>query len=199
MNDTNRGLNRVFVFVVGLVLLLGGAAVAVGALLPDVQQTVSDAADSATGPATDAVGGGQPWILWVAAVAALLLILLLIWFVLHRGGGRTGDLLEVPAQGEHRTSGKVVIEAKVAAQAIEEALSDDEAFVAVDVVAFDVHGTSVLRVTADARRGVSPTDVRRRVEEVVARWDEALGQQTPVVVQINGGLRTSMASSTRLA
>ncbi|GAB2984183.1 hypothetical protein [Frigoribacterium salinisoli] len=198
MNDTNRALNRAFVLVVGLVLLLGGAVVAVGALLPEVQRPVADAAESVTGPTTDALEA-QPWILWVAAAVALVLVLLLLWFVLHRGGGRTGELLVVPVEGERRGSGSVVVSTKVAAQAVEEALSEEESLVAVDVVAYDVQGTTVLRVKADARRGSSPTDVRRTVESVVERWDEALGQQTPVVVEIAGGLRTSMASSTRLA
>lgn len=198
MNDTNRALNRAFVLVVGLVLLLGGALVAVGALLPEVQRPVADAAEQATGPTTDALEA-QPWILWVAAAVALLLVLLLLWFVLRRGGGRTGELLVVPVQDERPGSGTVTVSTKVAAQAIEEALSEEESLVAVDVVAFDVKGTTVLRVKADARRGASPADVRRTVEAVVERWDEALGQQTPVVVEIAGGLRTSMASSTRLA
>jgi len=198
MNDTNRALNRTFVLVVGLVLLLGGAVVAVGALLPEVQRPVADAAESVTGPTTDALAA-QPWILWVTAAVALVLVLLLLWFVLHRGGGRTGELLVVPLEGERRGSGSVVVSTKVAAQAVEEALAEEDSIVSVDVVAYDVRGTTVLRVKADARRGASPTDVRRTVESVVERWDAALGQQTPVVVEIAGGLRTSMASPTRLA
>jgi hypothetical protein len=69
---------------------------------------------------------------------------------------------------------------------------------AADVVAFRVKGENVLRVTVDARRGASPVDLRRAVDEAVVRWDELLGTVTPVVVQINGGLRTQMSSATRL-
>jgi hypothetical protein len=192
MNDTNRALNRIVVFVVGLVLLLAGAAVAVGALWPDVQQTVSDGASDATGPVTDALSGGQAWILWVTAAACLVLALLLVVFVVRQGGGRTSTLLDLSeAEGSHSpTGGHVVV--------LEEALSSTPGVLAADVVAFRVKGENVLRVTVDARRGASPVDLRRAVDEAVARWDELLGTVTPVVVQINGGLRTQMSGATRL-
>ena len=200
MNDTNRGLNRFVVFLVGLVLLLAGAAVAVGALWPDVQQTVSDGASDATGPVTDALSGGQVWILWVTAAACLVLALLLVVFIVRQGGGRTSTLLDLSeAEGAHSpTGGHVVVDARVAADVLEEALSSTPGVLAADVVAFRVKGENVLRVTVDARRGASPVDLRRAVDEAVARWDELLGTVTPVVVQINGGLRTQMSGATRL-
>jgi len=200
MNDTNRGLNRLLVFVVGLVLLLAGAAVAVGALWPDVQQTVSDGASDATGQVTDALSGSQVWILWVTAVVCLVLIVLLIAFVVRQGGGRTSTLLDLSeADDSHSpTGGHVVIDAKVAANVLEEALSNAPGVVSADVVAFRIKGENVLRVTVDARRGASPVDLRRAVDEAVSRWDDLLGTVTPVVVQINGGLRTQMSSATRL-
>ena len=200
MNDTNRGLNRLLVFVVGLVLLLAGAAVAVGALWPDVQQTVSDGASDVTGQVTDALSGSQVWILWVTAVVCLVLIVLLIAFVVRQGGGRTSTLLDLSeADDSHSpTGGHVVIDAKVAANVLEEALSNAPGVVSADVVAFRIKGENVLRVTVDARRGASPVDLRRAVDEAVSRWDDLLGTVTPVVVQINGGLRTQMSSATRL-
>jgi len=200
MNDTNRALNRLVVFVVGLVLLLAGAAVAAGALWPDVQQTVSDGASDATGPVTDALSGGQAWILWVTAAACLVLALLLVAFVVRQGGGRTSTLIDLSEHDDRHspTGGHVVVDAKVAANVLEEALSGTPGVLAADVVAFRVKGENVLRVTVDARRGASPVDLRRAVDEAVSRWDDLLGTVTPVVVQINGGLRTQMSGATRL-
>jgi len=200
MNDTNRGLNRFVVFLVGLVLLLAGAAVAVGALWPDVQQTVSDGASDATGQVTDALSGGQVWILWVTAAVCAVLIVLLVAFIVRQGGGRTSTLIDLSESDDSHspTGGHVVVDAKVAANVLEEALSNTPGVLAADVVAFRVKGENVLRVTVDARRGASPVDLRRAVDEAVTRWDELLGTVTPVVVQINGGLRTQMSSATRL-
>jgi len=200
MNSTNRALNRIVVFVIGLLLLLAGGAVAVGALLPDVQQTVSQAASDAEGPTTDALSGGQSWILWVVAAASLVLIVLLAWFALRQGHGQTGTLLSVDegSRRDQTTGGRLVIDAKVAEQVLEEALADTPGIVSVDVTAFRVKRESVLRVTANARRGVSPVDIRRTVDEAVKHWDGVLGTETPVVLQINGGLRTQLSSATRL-
>ena len=95
MTTTNRFLNRLLLLLVGLVLLVVGGAIAVGALLPDVQRTVSTAAEDASGPTSDALSGSQPWILWVTAAAALVQILLLLRFILRQGRGRTSTLLRV--------------------------------------------------------------------------------------------------------
>ena len=56
----------------------------------------------------------------------------------------------------------------------------------------------MLRVTAKTRRGVSPIDIRATIDQAVAEWDALLGTETPVVIQINGGLRSQMSSATRL-
>jgi hypothetical protein len=201
MTSTNRALNRLLVILVGLVLLVAGAAVAVGAVLPDVRSAVAGAASDAKGPAGDALSGGQPWILWVVAAASLVLILVLAWFALRQGHGRTGTLLRrAPGDGaDSPTGGSLVVDAKVAEQMLEEALGHDSSIVSIDVTAFEVKRETVLRITAVARRGVSPVVVRRSVDDAVARWDRVLGTEVPVVVQITGGLRSSMSSETRLA
>ncbi|ROQ37124.1 hypothetical protein EDF46_2573 [Frondihabitans sp. PhB188] len=200
MTSTNRFLNRLLVFVVGLVLLLAGGAVAAGALLADVKKNVSQSAKDATQPTSDALSGGQPWILWVTAVAALVLILLLLWFIFRQGRGRTNTLLEV-AGGEGKgspTGGTLTIDAKVAEQVLEESLARDPSIVSVDVSAFEVKKENVLRITAQTRRGVSPIEVRRSIDRAVADWDALLGTATPVVIQITGGLRSQLTGTSRV-
>ncbi|MWV58738.1 hypothetical protein [Rathayibacter sp. VKM Ac-2754] len=196
MTTTNRFLNRALLFVVGLVLFVAGGAVAAGSLLPDVQQTVSTAAEDATQPTADALSA-QPWILWVTAAVALVLILLLVRFIVRQGRGRTSTLLRV--RSDAASAGSVTIEAKVAEQVLEEALSHDSAIVSVDVTAFEIRRQNVLRVTAHTRRGVSPVQVRRSIDTAVRRWDALLGEETPVVIQIVGGLRTRVSGAARVS
>lgn len=200
MTTTNRFLNRALLFVVGLVLLVAGGAVAAGALLPDVQRSVSTAAQDAMDPTAQALSGGAPWILWVSAVVALVLILLLVRFIVRQGRGRTSTLLRVGSGSGSATptGGSVTIEAKVAEQVLEEALAHDPAIVSVDVTAFEIRRQNVLRVTAHTRRGVSPVQTRRSIDAAVRRWDALLGEETPVVIQIVGGLRTRMSSASRV-
>lgn len=196
MTTTNRFLNRALLFVVGLILLLAGGVVVVGALLPDVQRSVSTAAQDATDPTTQALTG-QPWILWVSAVVALVLILLLVRFIVRQGRGRTSTLVRVSSRGVDG-AGSVVIDAKVAEQVLEEALTRDPSIVSVDVTAFEIRRQNVLRVTAHTRRGVSPVQTRRAVDTAVRRWDALLGEETPVVVQIVSGLRDRLSGAARV-
>jgi hypothetical protein len=199
MNSTNRFLNRFFILVVGLVVLAAGAALSVGALLPDVQRTISENAERAVGPTTDTMDA-QPWILWVAAAAAVLLIVILLWFVLRQGRGHTGTLLQVdeqPTKGTP-TGGRVILDVKLAEQVLEEAIGRNPDVVAVDVTGFRIRKQSTLRLTAHARRGASPMELRRDIEAAIHEWDAALGTSTPVVVQIVSGLRTRLASTNRV-
>ncbi|PPF11567.1 hypothetical protein [Rathayibacter sp. AY1A5] len=200
MTTTNRFLNRLLLFVVGLVLLVAGGAVAVGSLLPQVQENVSTAAQDAADPTSQALSGGTPWILWVIAGVALVLILLLVRFIVRQGRGRTSTLLRV-GSGEGAgtpTGGSVTIDAKVAAQVLEEALSQEPSIVAVDVTAFEIKHQKVLRVTAHTRRGASPARTRQTVDQAVRQWDALLGEETPVVIQIVSGLRTKMSGTARV-
>ncbi len=178
MTSTNRFLNRLFALLVGVMLLAAGAALAVGALWPDVQQTVSQAAADAVAPATDALSGGAPWILWAVAAGALLLIVLLVVFMLRQGRGRTSTLLDV-REGDERgrpTGGHVIIDASVAGAVLREALSTEPGIVSTDVTAFRVRRQTVLRITANARRGASPSSCVARSTASSAQWDSLLGE-----------------------
>ena len=199
MNSTNRFLNRFFIFVVGLVVLAAGAALSVGALLPDVQRTISENAERAVGPTNDTIDA-QPWILWIAAVVALLLILVILWFVFRQGRGHTGTLLQVDEQRtkDTPTGGRVVLDVKVAEQVLEEAIGRNPDVVSVDVTGFRIRKQSTLRLTAHARRGASPVQLRRDIEAAIHEWDGVLGTSTPVVIQIVSGLRTRFAGTNRV-
>ena len=161
-----------------------------------------DGADDATAADHRRPLSGQPWILWVGRCRGA------------RPDPPAGALHRAPGPRPHldaaarrvglaeqapRPEGRSTIDAKVAEQVLEEALSHDPAIVAVDVTAFEIRRQNVLRVTAHTRRGVSPVQVRRSIDTAVSRWDALLGEETPVVIQIVSGLRTRLASTTRVA
>ncbi|RFA10481.1 hypothetical protein B7R54_15680 [Subtercola boreus] len=197
MNSTNRFLNRLFLFIIGLLVLAAGAVLAVGALLPDLQQPISNGARTANDQ-VDGTFQANPWILWATAGAAVILIVVLLWFVLRQGRGRTTTLLTVRQNttANTPTGGDLRVDVKVAAQVLEDALTRQPEIAAVDVVAFRVRRENVLRITAHARKGASPVRIRTLIDSAVTEWDDVLGQTTPVVIQIVSGLRTTMAGNT---
>ena len=207
MNNTNRGLNRFGIFVVGLVLLVVGAAAAAAAAIPEWLKTwksVAGSVDDSVGDVvenTAAGPAGQSWLLLAIAAACLVLIVLLAVFIFRQGRGHTRVLVTDAAAGPRgeKTEGAVIIDGAVAEQSIRAALETHPGLMSTSVSTFAVKRTPVLRITTTVRRGVSPQAVRSFVDETVAAWDTVLGREVPVLIQINAGLASRVAKATRVA
>lgn len=201
MNSTNRALNRALIFLVGLVVfVLGAVSVALGAFpqitsawgetAPAVQRYVTDAL-----VATPLLSTGTSW-LWLALIVLLAIIaILLIAFIVRQGHGQTRELF----RDQTTAHGSTVVRSAVAADAIKDALKDRDDLLASSVSTYDVHGETVLKVTATVRRGVSPKDIQTSVESTLRALDNLLGFEVPALIQISGGFRTRAAKPTRLS
>ncbi|MFB2580810.1 hypothetical protein ACEXQD_06135 [Herbiconiux sp. P15] len=200
MNSTNRAANRLLTFVVGLVLLLLGAAAAAAVLVP----VVRDGWTSSTSAITDQVDTwlqqtalgdlGVSWILPAILVLLIVAVIVLIVFIVRQGRGRTGRVLE------DRTSenGTTVVESGVVEQVLQDAIRDRPEFVSSHVSTYEVRRTPVLKIAVTCRRGVSPKDAADIVEDAVLALDQLLGRPLPALVQISGGFRSRVTSTTRL-
>ncbi|AMM20166.1 hypothetical protein AX769_08290 [Frondihabitans sp. PAMC 28766] len=208
MNSTNRGLNRALLCVLGLILLVVGASVAAAAAIPGYftgwktgQKTVQqNAADAIKNTALGSTG--HSWLLIIAVALAVVVIILLLMFILRQGHGHTNRLVRVGGETKHRdtpTGGAVFVDAQVAEQAIGAALKDYDNLASSNVTAYRVKGTPTLKITANTRRGVSPADVRRHIDQIVTAWDSILGQDVPVMIQINTGLLARTTKTSRVA
>jgi len=200
MNSTNRAVNRLFVFVIGLVLLVVGSVAAAAVLIPAVRAGWKDA----TGPVTDQVSAwlqqtplgdtGVSWVMPALLVLAVIAIILSIVFIVRQGRGRTGVVVTEPTS-EHGTT---VIESALAEHALQDAIGSRAEFVASHVSTYRVKRTPVLKISVTCRRGVSPKDAATIVEDAVRALDELLGRRIPALVQISGGFRSRVTSTTRL-
>lgn len=200
MNSTNRGLNRLLIVALGLVLLVVGAAAAVGAWLPGAKDTWTPIADSVntqvTGwlQQTPLADTGSSWIL-IALVAVLVIgIILLLAFSFRQGNGRTGTIVS----DRTADTGRTIVDASVARDALSDALGARDEFLSTSVSAYDVRRTPVLKVSATCRRGVSPRDATAIVEQNLEALDALLGREIPVLLQLSGGFRARVQQSTRL-
>jgi len=223
MNNTNRALNRVGLFLIGLVLLAVGGAAAAAAVMPDALDQWKDIAARVETGSADVVKGttidglGHSWILFVVPVLCLILIVLLVVFIFRQGQGHSRALVTeqtnaeqtdaeqtnadttIPAAPRGAYGGTVVVDGKVAEQAIQHALDGHPALVSSSVSTYLVGRTPALRITAQVRRGASPQVVREFVDQTVAAWDDVLGREVPVLIQINGGLTTRAARASRMS
>jgi len=197
MNSTARGLNRLLLAVVAIVLLAAGAVsvalVAVpgfaGAWAAQVRSALRGAPAWAGSPLVgpvSALGVG------IAAVA-LVLALLLLAFIARQGGGRTTRVAE-----EHRDAGTTLVDLGVPRRLLEEELTDRPEFVAVRVSAYRVRRTPALKVSVQCRRGVAPSTASSAVTDALEGLDEILGTSIPALVQVSGGFRSRLAGRARL-
>lgn len=200
MNSTNRGLNRLLIVALGLLLLLVGAGAAVGAWVPGAKDTWTPIADGVNTQVTSwlqqtpLANTGSSWLL-IALVAVIVIgIILLLAFSLRQGQGRTGTIIS------DRTpdTGRTIVDVTVAKDALSDALSERDEFLTTSVSAYDVKHTPVLKVSATCRRGVSPRDATAIVEQNLEALDTLLGREIPVLLQLSGGFRARVQQSTRL-
>jgi hypothetical protein len=200
MNNTNRALNRALVTVVGLIVLLAGAALLAVAIVPAVRVGYRATAPVVHGDVTGWLktiplyGTGTSWG-WILVLAVLVLIvILLLVFIFRQGHGRDDTLLREDTTPE----GTTVIDSAVAEQLIQQDLDGRPQFVASHVSTYRVRRTAVLKVSVTCRRGVSPREVTQLIESTLVALDAALGRQVPALIQISGGFRARLARTTRI-
>ncbi|PPG36569.1 hypothetical protein C5E10_00150 [Pseudoclavibacter sp. RFBG4] len=200
MNSTNRGLNRLLIVAVGLVLLAVGAAAALGAWLPGAKDTWTPISETVNTQVsswlqqTPFPGTDFSWLM-IAVVAAIVVgIILPLAFTLRQGQGRTGTIVHDRAS----KAGPTVVDVSVAKDALSDSLGERDEFIATSVSAYEVRGTPALKVSASCRRGVSPRDAADLVERDLHTLDALLGRELPVLLQLNGGFRAQTQKPTRL-
>lgn len=198
MNTTNRGLNRLFILLVGLVLLAAGAVSIVLATVPSVTSQWRSVAKQLA-------NGAQPWVadptigkasLLVIGIAvlALVLILLLITFIVRQGHGRSAAALQ---QQDGTTSTR--IDLAIPRALLEEHLGKRDELVGLRISAYEVRNTPMLKITARCRRGVSPAVVADLIGRSIGDLEQIVGTDVPAFVQLTGGFRAGRAPRPQVA
>ncbi len=201
MTSTHRGLNRLLLGLVGLVILAVGAAVTATALLPggattwkDVTGQASERAHSALDSTPLPDGQTSWWSVGVLAAGLILIILLAAW-IFSQGGGKTHRILREKDSSD--AEGSTTVDTGFAAEAIKTALKEDPRILGTSVSSWDIKGTDGLKISIQARRGASPADITTTVERLLGGLDSLLGKTVPVLIYIGSGTRTNLARAQR--
>ncbi|WAP51860.1 hypothetical protein OL239_00305 [Arthrobacter sp. ATA002] len=139
------------------------------------------------GAQTALPGQSQSWVWPLLALAMIVAIVLLILWAAAQGRGRTGTL--VSEYDDDGAPGRVAISGAVAEQALRTALQDDPDVASAAVSTYDLHGRSALRIRITPRQGSAPHLIAADATALVESLDAALGQETPVLISIDGGRR----------
>jgi hypothetical protein len=203
MTASNRFLNRLLLIVTGLIAIVVGAFVGVGALAGDAGARLRDLVDPAATAVADAVdrtpldpngGTGGSWL--PAALAALCLVLLIVFLVavFRHGGGRTNRV--VVSDDE---AGSIAVSTSFADTAITDALERRRDIADVGVSAWTVNGRPALKVRVRVTAGSSPAPVVAAASDVVRGLDRVLGESVPVLVEVVGASVVKKGADSRVA
>ncbi|GAA4190919.1 hypothetical protein GCM10022288_20950 [Gryllotalpicola kribbensis] len=193
MNSTNRVLNRLFLLVIGLVVLIAGAtAVAVTTVpawshlwkrsAPGWQSTLEHAQQ--LGLASIGVPRPVPWFLAATPVIALVVIVLLLIFVFAQGWGRLGRVVDGWHVADGETDAFLTVDVEVARDAIRQAARGIRGISEPAVTAYRVKGEPALKVTVSITDGIDAATLVEPLESALREWDGLLGEEVPVYLQL---------------
>jgi hypothetical protein len=186
MTKSNRTLNRIILFVLGLVAIVIGLAVGAG-VLPAVRDALRP---YVTFPRSLDVPASSLWI--IAAVCAVVIVLALLW-VFTRGGGGTAVAVR-----ERSGDDAVTVNVALVRDVIEHELDGVRDVVSSRVDTYLVRRQRAARIRVAVRRGGDAVTVLDAVDRAVSVLDRTLGRQIPVLVHLTGGTRSALAKQTRV-
>lgn len=186
MTTTNRGFNRVLLFLIGLISIITGATIGAGILQPvrDAVQQVITLPEQVILPDT------APWI--IAGVCAVVIVLAVI-VVFTRGGGGTSVAVR-----ERSGEDQVTVNVALVRDVIDHELDGVRDVVAAKVDTYVVKKERAARIRVHVRRGGDAVTVLEAIDQALGTLDRTLGRQIPVLVHLTGGTRTALARTTRV-
>jgi hypothetical protein len=186
MTKSNRTLNRIILFVLGIVAVLVGLTIGAG-VLPAVRDAVRPYLEL---PSSVDVPAASLWI--VAVACAVVIVLALIW-VFTRGGGGTSIAVR-----ERSGDDAVTINVALVRDVVEHELREVRDVVNAKVDVFLVRRQRAARIKVAVRRGGDAVAVLDAVDHTLAVLDRTLGRPVPVLVHLTGGTRSVLAKPSRV-
>lgn len=201
MNGTHRGLNRLLLGLFGLLLAAAGVLIGAAGIYPGIaagwNATGTSLREDASAVLASAPIPGTAtswWTTGALALAVIMMILLGAW-IASQGRGRSN---RVGLRRDPQQNGTTTVETPLVAAAIRAAVSGDDRIIAASVTAWKVKRSDGLKLTLQARKGVSPKDLAASGEELITGLDNLLGDQGPVLIRIASGLRSGLSGTDRV-
>jgi len=201
MNRTNRALNRIVLFIVGLLFLAIGAVLVTIIVWP-----------AATEYWTGATEAGQSWlegvvdqtligataVSWIAIAALVLIVFLVILLIValtRIGGGRTHTVLR--STGSQSPLGRVIVQESFVSDALKHSLNQRDEILFSSVTANDIRKQPVMHISVTPRQNTSPRQVVKDVDQLVTNLATLTGKDTPTYISVHSGLRAKLAHDER--
>lgn len=206
MKKLPRALNRILLFVFGLLFLATGAAlvgVATYAPLRDLalkyRSRLDSEYDSLAQQATFKASGQQfSWVQVGLIAVAIIVALLLITWIFSQGGGKIRSLALNAAGKDSEKEGEITAELGLIRDIIEDAVSDSRWISSLKVASWDVKKQPGLLLSAAVYKGANPREVKTELDQAIARLDQVLGINMPILVRLTTNWRSNLGSADRV-
>lgn len=206
MRKLPRALNRILLFLFGLLFLASGTLL-VGAAtyrpLRDLALKYRSRLDneyaSLAQQATFKVSGQQfSWVQVGLIVVAIIVALLLITWIFSQGGGKIRSLALNAAGKDSEKKGEITAELGLIRDIIEDEVSDSRWISSLKVASWDVKKQPGLLLSAAVYKGANPREVKTELDQAIARLDQVLGIKMPILVRLTTNWRSSLGSADRV-
>jgi hypothetical protein len=187
MTRSNRVLNRIVLFVLGIVAVVAGIIAGAG-VLPVVRDRLR--ALGVTVPGRLVLDASTLWI--VAGACAVVLVLAVLWIVTR---GRGGTSIAVREQHD---ADQVTVNVGLVRDVVEHELDGMADILSTRVDLYRVRASRAARIRVAVRRGGDAVGVLAAVDAALSTLDRTLGRTVPAVVHLTGGTRSALARSTRV-
>ncbi|MDU5268558.1 MAG: hypothetical protein E6Z39_01245 [Varibaculum cambriense] len=206
MKKLPRALNRILLFVFGLLFLATGIALiaaATDAPLRDQVLKYRSRLDreytSLAQQATFKVSGQQySWVQVGLIVVAIIVALLLLSWIFSQGGGKIRSLALNAAGKDSEKKGEITADLGLLQGIIEDEISDSRWISSLKVASWDVKKQPGLLLSAAVYKGANPREVKAELDQAIARLDQVLGINMPILVRLTTNWRSNLGSADRV-
>ena len=201
MNRTNRALNRILLFLIGLLLLAIGAVLITIIAWPTAAEYWTGATEAGQSWLQDAVDQtriGATAVSWIAIAALALIVFLVVLLIValtRIGGGRTHTVLR--STGSQSSLGRVTVQESFVSDALKHSLTQRDEILFSSVTANDIRKQPVMHISVTPRQNTSPRQVVKDVDQLVTNLATLTGKDTPTYISVHSGLRAKLAHDER--
>ena len=206
MRKLPRALNRILLFLFGLLFLASGTLL-VGAatyrplrdLVLKYRSRLDSEYTSLAQQATFKVSGQQySWVQVGLIVVAIIVALLLLSWIFSQGGGKIRSLALNAAGKDSEKKGEITAELGLLQGIIEDEISDSRWISSLKVASWDVKKQPGLLLSAAVFKGANPREVKAELDQAIARLDQVLGINMPILVRLTTNWRSNLGSADRV-
>lgn len=206
MKKLPRALNRILLFVFGLLFLATGAALVGAATYAPLRERafkyrsrLDSDYTSLVQKTTFTVSGQQfSWIqVGLIAVAIIVALLLLSW-IFSQGGGKIRSLALNAAGKDSEKEGEITAELGLIRDIIEDEVSDSRWISSLKVASWEVKKRPGLLLSAAVFKGANPREVKTELDQAITTLDQVLGIKMPILVRLTTNWRSNLGSADRV-